>query len=624
MKKNKIFGLDILKAIAIISIVIYHINANWLRGGFVGVDLFFVISGYLLTNSIIRQVEAEGEIKLLQNIIKRIKQLFPVLFLVVFFTTVYITVFNKPILDYAHRDIVPSLTFTNNWWYIFNDVGYFDSFVTSPFKHLWYISVLMQSYIIILLLAKISTKLSDDKFRFYKYGLGIIILASFTASQLHFDIDNVSRVYYGTDTRIFEIAIGALAYFFYPLELLKTGESKKGLENKFLLPLSFISLSLFIASMFYVTEIQPWVYRVGFLLFAINSFALMISVGNDNNFIFNKLRFIPFLQKIGNMSYSIYLWHFPILVLSQTQGEGIKPNLIYVALRVLSTILISLFTYTYIEKPIKKTRKSRARTRRQREKNRHRKESHILERIALGLGVIFVLGMFGIGIPYVSTAFVDTTRELNLPSEVITNAGTGELEGFEIINSDEETSQETTTENTESTDENNQETVEENSNTENTSSKYKNIVLVGDSISINVSSKFKDRYPNAIIDGKVSRQLYKSADVVAQYSNYDSEDGLLIIMLGTNGTFQSHHIDNLVASFPKSKKMFVNVNMPDSWRDQVNNRLAQYKEEHPGTILVDWYSASKDHPEYFAKDDTHLMNSGVEVLVNLMIEAMEK
>lgn len=621
MKKNKIFGLDLLKAIAIISIVIYHINATWLRGGFVGVDLFFVISGYLLTNSLIRQVESYGEIKLFQNIFKRLKQLFPVLFLVVFFTTVYITIFNKPILDYAHRDIVPSLTFTNNWWYIFNEVGYFDSFVTSPFKHLWYISVLMQSYVVILILAKISTKLSDDKFRFYKYGLGIIILASFTASQLKFDIDNVSRVYYGTDTRIYEVALGALLYFFYPLELLKNGNHKTSLENKILLPASLVSLALFIASLLYVTEVSPWVYRVGFLLFAINSFVLLITAGNDNNIIFNKLRFIPLLQKIGNMSYSIYLWHFPIIVLSQTQGEGIKPNLIYVSIRVLSIILISLFTYTYVEKPIKKTRKARARSRRERVKTRNRKQSHILERIALGLGVVFVLGMFGIGIPYVSTAFVDTTRELNLPDEVITNAGTGELEGFEMINSDEEDQELNQETNEERNQENTEETIDENSTTNN--SKYKNIVLVGDSISVNVSSKFKELYPNAIIDGKVSRQLYKSADVVAQYSNYDSKDSLLIIMLGTNGTFRTNHIDNLIASFPLSKKMFVNVNMPASWRDEVNTKLAEYKEAHPEVILVDWYSASKDHPEYFAGDETHLMTSGVEVMVNLMTDAME-
>ena len=172
MKRNKIFGLDLLKTIAIVAIVIYHLNAAWLPGGFIGVDLFFVISGYLLASSFVRQDE-EGRFSLFKNIFKRIKNLWPPLFIVVFFVTIFITMFNKPILDIAHRDIFPSLTFTNNWWFIINKVGYFDSYFQSPFKHLWYISVLMQAYIILKILFYLTSKLSSkNNYRLFR----IIIL----------------------------------------------------------------------------------------------------------------------------------------------------------------------------------------------------------------------------------------------------------------------------------------------------------------------------------------------------------------------------------------------------------------------------------------------------------------
>lgn len=628
MKRNKIFGLDLLKTIAIVAIVIYHLNAAWLPGGFIGVDLFFVISGYLLASSFLRQ-DGEGRFSLFKNIFKRIKNLWPPLFIVVFFVTIFITMFNKPILDIAHRDIFPSLTFTNNWWFIINKVGYFDSYFQSPFKHLWYISVLMQAYIILNILFYLTSKLSSkNNYRLFRIIILVLGIISFVVMQVLYDPENVSRVYYGTDTRIFEIIIGVLAYFHYPIRKLRKEDYRNNLENyeegKFEISLSMpllalisvLSLAAFVVLGLYVSEEYTWVYRGGFLLFALLSVVMVYTLANDNNPIFNKFRYIPFIKRPGEMSYSIYLWHFPIIILSETQSEINGPNTIYVILRVLAFLILSAFTYYFMEKPLAKERKSRPKSRREREKSRERKSNILVQRIALGLAIIFILGAFGIGIPFISTAFVDTTRNIDLPDELVTD---GEQLGQKAKENDMEIIK--PAEKEESPKEPDSSTQEEINLDE---IKYDKIVLIGDSLGVNVGLSLKEKLNNVIVDAKVSRQLYQSEPVFAKYAEHDSENTALIMMLGTNGLFNEGHLDKLMVHFPKSKKVFVNVNMPDSWRDKVNQDLAAYVEKHPEISLVDWYSNSKDHPEYFAKDKTHLNNDGIDVMINLIAQELKK
>lgn len=634
MKKRNVFGLDLLKAMAIIVIVIYHINTNWLQGGFVGVDLFFVISGYLLANSLVSEFKKTGDTAFIKNLVKRFVQLWSVLFVVVFFVTIYITIFNKPLLDIAHKDILPSLTFTNNWWFIINEVGYFDSFTLSPFKHLWYIALLMQAYVLIIATFKLSNKISSkNNFKTFKIIIGVVALISFIMSQVLYDPDNISRVYYGTDTRIYQIIIGLFLNFAFPIDFLRKREKQStdistnrvfNVEitrfNKLILPVSLVSLALFILASIYVSELDTWTYRIGFLLFALNSCLMVLTIANEKNIIFDKFRYIPFIGSLGKLSYSIYLWHYPILVLTQTQEEINGPSPVYTALRLIAILILSIITYNLVEKRSRKTKRARPSSRREREKLKNRNKQVILSRVVLVLGLIFLLGVSGISIPFLSTAFVEPAEELNLPDSIITNQGQGlqgDTDGFEIVNSDE-TKEETSGQNPQETG------GENNSESQSPDIAYSNVLLIGDSIGVNVGTKLQSLFPNAVIDAKISRQLYKSEEIFIQYKSYDSADTAVIILLGTNGAFNEGHVDDIVQHFPLSKKIFVNVKMPNSWQDQVNATLKAYTDKHPDIGLVDWYNASKDHPEYFASDKTHLVTEGVDAMMNLILEELKR
>lgn len=624
MNRKNIIGIDFLRAIAIVAVIIYHISVKILPGGFIGVDLFFVISGYLLANSLVNQAISKGEVKYFDSIKKRIKSLWPLLFLVIFVVTIYLTVFNKPVLDVAHKDIIPGLGFMSNWWLIFNKVGYFDSFVANPFKHLWYIGVLVQSTIIIITLFKLSYSITKDKnFGLFKVLMIGLIIISFVLSQVFYDPQNVSRVYYGTDTRIYEIALGVLGYLFYPIgklsrpEKIDRKEKRKYAKTREISTIvSIISLGIFIYSILNVYEFYPWIYRFGFILFAVNSLVLLLSFGNENNYLYNIIRFIP-VGILGKMSYSLYLWHYPILILSNTKAEiTSSPNLTYTIIRLVVILVISSLTYTFIEQRNKV--KYEDRNDRRARQNRKKNTSILNNKILIPFAAIFALGVFGIAIPYTSTAFVEEST--NIADNGNSQNNETQNEGNENPNVDrndpntlildgKETEKETQEENPDDTNDQSSEPAPK--------LKYNQLVLIGDSLGVNVGNRLKELYPNSIVDAQISRQLFDSVSVAESYSQYDSNETALIIMLGTNGYFSESDLEDLVAPFPKAKKLFVNIKSPISWEDSSNKMLQEFAQKNENTVLIDWNSVATQHPEYLEPDNTHPNYIGVDALIDI-------
>lgn len=614
--KKKLIGLDLLKTIAILSVLVYHINPKILSGGFIGVDLFFVVSGYLLGHSLIKHKDKS----LKELILKRIGQLWLPLFLVIVATTIYITLFNKPVLVTNSKHILYGLTFTSNWGFIFNNVGYFDSYIVNPYKHLWYISVLIQSTFIIQILFKLFGKIKIGKYNLFIIIMVLIFGYSLASQMLLVDMQNVSRVYYGTDTRIYTILTGLLAYFIYPFDELKKPKTTK----QFILInlASFVALGLYIFLSRYVIEYDEWVYRWGFQLFAINSLALVLTFGDDVNLITRLFGELRFLLYPGKISYEIYLWHYPIIVLSQFASEAAQPNPVYSIIRAIITFAIAKIMYDYIGSYL--SRQGFLKT-----LDKKGWIFLLVNPIIYPFVILFALGSFGISVPFLSTAFIDTSRDVVIKENLVTADRTHEeVETQEIVvetndNTESEEISESSLET--SSQEDPVETIEESKleiAQSTTDLKYSQLILVGDSVSIYIGENLLELYPNTIVDAKVSRQLYDSAEVVAKYSAYDSENTALIIMLGTNGVFTEDHLDELISTFPKAKKVFVNTKMPNVWEPRVNKTLADYVASHPEYTLVDWYSTAIANPQYLASDRTHLMPDGATALTNLILDKL--
>ena len=425
-KKTKYLpSIDSLRAIAVIAVIIYHIDANYLPGGFLGVDLFFVLSGYLISSLIIKEYKSTGTVNLYNFYVRRARRLLPAVYFMITVVLIIITLFNGVLLKKSYLDALFGYIYSSNWWYIFHKLDYFDSFGSqSPFKHLWSLAIEEQFYMffpLIFLIFNRKSKSNNSNSKLNKdfiYVVLSLILVSLIAHILLFDINNINRIYFGTDTRAFSLLVGVVGAILYPMDRLSERTTKK--DNMIYSIVSLVSILVLIGIMINTSEYNTWLYRGGFLLVAIIGLIIIISSGRQYTFMSKLLSFKPFVF-IGKISYSLYLWHFPILVVTTPVSEIGNPNLFYVTLRIVLIFLVATGSYMFVETPIRKlgfvNYINLLFKRIMKFKNNTKKI--IFASIAL-VAVVFTMGVFGKSVPYLSTAFV-TEMSNNKESQFISN-----------------------------------------------------------------------------------------------------------------------------------------------------------------------------------------------------------
>ena len=605
-KKTKYLpSIDSLRAIAVIAVIIYHIDANYLPGGFLGVDLFFVLSGYLISSLIIKEYKSTGTVNLYNFYVRRARRLLPAVYFMITVVLIIITLFNGVLLKKSYLDALFGYIYSSNWWYIFHKLDYFDSFGSqSPFKHLWSLAIEEQFYMffpLIFLIFNRKSKSNNGNSKLNKnfiYVVLSLILVSLIAHILLFDINNINRIYFGTDTRAFSLLVGVVGAILYPMDRLSERTTKK--DNMIYSIVSLVSILVLIGIMINTSEYNTWLYRGGFLLVAIIGLIIIISSGRQYTFMSKLLSFKP-LVFIGKISYSLYLWHFPILVVTTPVSEIGNPNLFYVTLRIVLIFLVATGSYMFVETPIRKlgfvNYINLLFKRMMKFKNNTKKI--IFASIAL-VAVVFTMGVFGKSVPYLSTAFV-TEMSNNKESQFISN------------NNDNNTN-------------NSSEHKSDNNNQEGNKSedkKYSSLLVIGDSLTVDIGEKIKEKYPGAIIDGKISRQLTAATALADQYANYNNENTAVIFQLGTNGFFTESQVEELVKKFDKADIYFVNVKVPRTWEKTVNKELDALKERHSDITIIDWYSVANNNQNYFEPDKVHLNSEGVETMVSLIEKSLK-
>ena len=606
-KKTKYLpSIDSLRAIAVIAVIIYHIDANYLPGGFLGVDLFFVLSGYLISSLIIKEYKSTGTVNLYNFYVRRARRLLPAVYFMITVVLIIITLFNGVLLKKSYLDALFGYIYSSNWWYIFHKLDYFDSFGSqSPFKHLWSLAIEEQFYMffpLIFLIFNRKSKSNNSNSKLNKnfiYVVLSLILVSLIAHILLFDINNINRIYFGTDTRAFSLLVGVVGAILYPMDRLSERTTKK--DNMIYSIVSLVSILVLIGIMINTSEYNTWLYRGGFLLVAIIGLIIIISSGRQYTFMSKLLSFKPFVF-IGKISYSLYLWHFPILVVTTPVSEIGNPNLFYVTLRIVLIFLVATGSYMFVETPIRKlgfvNYINLLFKRIMKFKNNTKKI--IFASIAL-VAVVFTMGVFGKSVPYLSTAFV-TEMSNNKESQFISN-------------------------NNENNTNNSSEHKDDNNNNQegnkSQDKKYSSLLVIGDSLTVDIGEKIKEKYPGAIIDGKISRQLTAATALADQYANYNNENTAVIFQLGTNGFFTESQVEELVKKFDKADIYFVNVKVPRTWEKTVNKELDALKERHSDITIIDWYSVANNNQNYFEPDKVHLNSEGVETMVSLIEKSLK-
>ena len=304
-------GIDGLRTLAVLGVIIYHLLPNVLMGGYLGVPLFLLVSGYFVTYQFSRQLKYGSHINLGHFYLKRFRRLYPTLIAMLILTTAYITLFARELLHNIRAVIVTNLTWIYNWWEISHGQSYFDQFRgVSPFTHLWTLGVEAQFYLlwplIITLLFAVFKKLQNVR-------RVVFILAVLSAIEmaLLYDPANINRVYYGTDTRAFSLLLGSWLGLAWPLNRLRPNLQAN--SRRLLNIIGIIATVLTIVGFFSLNGQSAFTYRGGMFLYSFIGMILMATIIHPGAGM-NKWFTNPVFHWVGQRSYGIYVYQYPVMV----------------------------------------------------------------------------------------------------------------------------------------------------------------------------------------------------------------------------------------------------------------------------------------------------------------------
>lgn len=585
-------GLDGVRAVAVIAIIIYHLNPQWLSGGFLGVDTFFVISGYLITSLLLTEYHNTGKIELMSFWLRRVKRLIPAVLFLVMGVIVLSLIFMPTEIQKVRADTIAAIFYVSNWWYIMQNVDYFEQFAVQPLKHLWSLAIEEQFYLVfpIVLLSLLSfiRRLKSIRIIF----LILLVISMIAMMVLYVPNENVARVYFGTDTRIQTLLMGVLLALVWPPFQLKAKVNRQ--MRTMIDTAGVVGLAILFICFKFVSETNSILYYGGFFLISTVTLLVIASSVHPSGY-FAKFLGNKVFTFIGSRSYSLYLWHYPIIVLIHHQFvQGQIPPLVYVV-EILLMVLMAEFSYKFIEQPFRKEGFNIFAFNHLKNWRSQKVLRTWLVIILLIPTLLVMVGGFNrfaqknsTRVTEVNTEEIDKliTQPLPLPQL--------EIDGFVVKGNKQ---------------------------------KYASWkpLLIGDSVMVDIGDDFRSFVPKADINGKVGRQLVEATSLAKrQYQSYRDKNDIVVLELGTNGDFTEEQLNSLLEQFGEADIYLVNTRVPRSYESHVNQVLAKAAKKRANVTLVDWYSRSENHTEYFAPDGIHLQPPGVRALTNSIIQAIEK
>ena len=383
-------GIDGLRAIAVLMIFAYHLRLPFAKGGLLGVTVFFVISGFLITRILVSELEETGRIDIMQFWFRRVIRLFPAVLVMATVSIFVSAVFNRVLFTRLCSDLPSVILGYNNWWQIFNKVSYFDNTgAPSPLAHCWPLAIEIQFYLVYPLLLVFLRRFKN----FTRMAEDIMFVAgidSLGAMWILFDpVRDPGRIYYGTDTRIFALLFGVLLAFVTMED--RPGEGRGRIWRNVA---GIVSLPALLYMMIRVDGCSAFLYKGGHGIASVCT-ALVIFSLMDEDGILGRLLSFSVLKWIGDRSYGIYLWHYPIILLL---SNGVRSSWWVNIVEILQTVIIADLSYRYIETPIRHgvIEKSIAVIRRRPRSLRERKEQDMTLKRSIGVAVVTLVIAVGV------------------------------------------------------------------------------------------------------------------------------------------------------------------------------------------------------------------------------------
>ena len=610
-KRRYITGLDGIRAIAVIMVLAYHLKLALFKSGFLGVTVFFVLSGYLITGILISEVEEEGTIDLKNFWLRRIRRLVPAVMSMAVVIIFVSAVVNRIIFTKGCKDFLASVLGFNNWWQIFNKVSYFEAAgVPSPFTHCWSLAIETQFYLIypLILLGIYKLVKSRGEGR-AKRGLlfaGVTLLLALISVILMIVLfdpqQDASRVYYGTDTRAFSLLFGALLAILWEYRMVP-----RRLSASVNMVLGSVSFAVLLVMTIAINGSSNFWYRGGQFLGTILTVLMVYAVSGRKTWL---SRFLsnPVLKWIGDRSYSIYLWHYPIILLI---SKGIKASWWITLIEIVLSVVLAELSYRFIETPIRHgiigeyLNILRSRPKSRQEKKR---QIQVARRSLKVMAGTFVLTVSLI----LCMVFVPKKNALDTLQKRETKAKeTGKMTEEQLAKQKANGSE-------------SDDTICTADLTDDEILEGLNLLLIGDSIAVDVTDDFYEMFPNSVSDTKIGRITSLGKQVLDSYIDEKKWEGEGVIFASLSNSPINGELEDIREKIGKDMPLFLTtVRIPhETFEEESNSKIKKFVEENDHTYLIDWYAASEGHDEYFDADDTHLLPAGAKAYAKCIKEAV--
>ena len=573
-----ISSIDGLRAIAVTAVVLYHLGISWIPGGFLGVDLFFVISGYVITRLILDSINQSSALDLRAFYAARLRRIYPGFLFMVVCTILFIGVWAPEAIKRFLSDLPFALTGTINWLLVARHQDYFETVGRPPLlQHTWSLAVELQFYLIWPLILLGVLKYFGKK-NIARIALVIAMVSGTTLFFVSLQLDQsnaqqISHIYFGTDTHSLGLFLGsALAVSWIPQNLSADIEKR---AQDVIDGIGVFGLLGLISIFLFIDESNASLYRIAFPLAGIFGCLVIISLVHPAS------RFAPIISTapfrwVGQRSYGIYIWHWVIFQVTRPSVDLSGQTWALYLARVLLVLALADISLRWVEIPFRQ-----------------------------GLVQNWFRGM------KYRSAKVKLRQQISVLASIIMVLAVTTSISFQAINK---------------TDEVRNQLVQDSGDVKSQQDlgSTTGLWVTGDSVILGIRSKLEAKEHISLINARVGRQAPELLAVM-RVDQTSVPSSPVVFNLGNNNALSEQTVVDIFEIVKNQPQIIVvNTAVPRAWKDANNAIISKVAANYPNTKVVDWDRISTGRPELFAPDGVHLSPTGSDVYVDLVLSVISK